>query len=95
MAREYQGDSVCKCGKDLPVYKTGGGMLTASCGWCRLQIHCPQGSKSYRDLQATIKGGVNPDIEPKKEEPPKQAKKQVEPKEEKTIFDFLTAGAKA
>lgn len=35
-------------------------MLTTSCGWCRLQLHCPVGSKSYRDLEAKIKTGIDP-----------------------------------
>lgn len=63
MARDYQGDAVCSCGKDVPVYLTGGGMLTASCGWCRLQTHCGAGSASFRKMQASLKKGLSPDLE--------------------------------
>lgn len=58
MARDYQGDAKCDCGRDVPVYLTGGGMLTTSCGWCRVQMHCPTGSASFRDLKARIKGAT-------------------------------------
>jgi hypothetical protein len=105
MARFYQGDAVCECGKDVPVFKTGGGMLTTSCGWCRKQEHCPEGSTSYRKMQEKLKLGFNPDEEPKKIivkpaieakqkkllEEVKEAPKEA-PKEaakDKTIFDIF------
>lgn len=102
MARFYQGDAVCECGKDVPVFKTGGGMLTSSCGWCRRQVHCPEGSSSFRRMNEKIKMGINPDEEPKKvtvkaavEVAPikkvAEAIKAADVKEpEKTIFDIFS-----
>lgn len=98
MARDYQGDAVCKCGRDVPVFKTGGGMLTTSCGWCRLQQHCGAGSSSYRKLVSELKLGLNPDAEPqqvivKPEVKPATTKTvaTIEPpaETEKTIFDIF------
>lgn len=96
MARDYQGDAVCSCGKDVPVYLTGGGMLTASCGWCRLQTHCGAGSASFRKMQASLKKGLSPDLEVLAPAPAAKITKQPAPAAtitpattEKTIFDIF------
>lgn len=99
--REYKGDSKCGCGKDIPVYLTGGGMLTTSCGWCRLQMHMPQGSQSYRAMMGRLTGGSDPQKQEPPPPPPKPAPKvtapppppkpdkPAEPASEKTIFDIF------
>lgn len=88
MAREYQGDVVCSCGREVPAYLTGGGMLTTSCGWCRKQVHCPTGSNSYRHMKDSLKNGVNPEIAPPK---PTTAKKPAPTLENKHIEQFKPA----
>lgn len=108
MAREYQGDVVCSCSRDVPAYLTGGGMLTTSCGWCRKQIHCPTGSSSFRHMKDSLKNGVNPEIAapkppPAKKPAPPMVEKPIETSKplpatpaaeikEKTIFDIFNKG---
>lgn len=84
MARDYQGDAKCDCGRDVPVYLTGGGMLTSACGWCRKQVHCPTGSASYRSLEGKLKQGANPD-EPPKPSPATPAKRLAPAQVSKSI----------
>ena len=94
--RTYQGDTLCRCGKELPIYLTGGGMLTGSCGWCREQIHSPSGSASFRKLKASLKL-ANLENEPAPQPAPEviakpapATKPKQTPQVEKTIFDIFS-----
>lgn len=97
-SREYKGDIKCGCGKDAPVYLTGGGMLTYSCGWCRVQVHAPAGSAAQRAMLQKITAGQtgSEKIQQQANQKPESAKPQDTSGDkggaavaEKTIFDIF------